>query len=181
MGSLTMAELKLVIGNKDGKSYNKSIEDSSTLIGRKIGDTVSGDLVDLAGYELKITGGSNDSGFPMRPGLDHTGKKKIYASSGIGINTKFKGTYIRKTVAGNTVGQKTSQLNLMVTKIGSKALNDLLGKKEEAKEGKTSQEETKEQPKIEEKPKEKEAKPEPKKEEQKETKKNQGDKPESQD
>jgi len=173
-----MAELKLVIGNKDGKSYNKNMEDPSTLIGRKIGDSVSGDLVGLAGYEFKITGGSDDAGFPMRPGLNLTGKKKIYASSGVGINTRFKGTFIRKTVAGNTVGQKTAQLNLIVTKSGNKDLNTLLGKKEEVKEGEAPKEEIKAEPK---KAEEKAEKPKEVKETKEKPKEDKGEKTESKD
>ena len=127
-----MPELKLVINNKDGKSYPKVLEDPSIFSGRKINETISGDLIGLTGYELKITGGSDSSGFPMRKEINSTGKKKIFAKAGIGINPKFKGTYLRKTMAGNTIHDKTAQVNLIVTQQGKKALNDLLGKKEEA-------------------------------------------------
>ncbi|MAG45708.1 MAG: 30S ribosomal protein S6e [Nanoarchaeota archaeon] len=147
-----MPELKLVINNKDGKSYSKTLPDSSTLIGKKIGDSVNGDLVGLTGYELKVSGGSDNSGSPMKPGLDLSGKKKIFAKAGLGINPKNKGNYIRKTLAGNTVHEKTAQVNLIVTQKGKKALNDLLGKKEETKEGSKAEEKpakTKEEPKKE--------------------------------
>ena len=127
-----MPELKLVINSKDGKSYSKTLPDSSQLIGRKLGDEVKGELLGLTGYELKITGGSDDSGFPMRSEISMAGKKKIYAEKGIGIKTKYKGNFIRRTVAGNSVYQKTAQLNLAVTKPGKKTLEEIFGKKEEA-------------------------------------------------
>ena len=129
-----MAGLTLKISSKDGKSYLKKLEDGSTLLGRKLGESINGDLIGLSGYELKISGGSDSSGFPMRPGLETSGKKKIYAKSGVGIKTRFKGNYIRKTVAGNTIGQRTVQVNFSVLKEGKKSLVDLFGKKEEAKE-----------------------------------------------
>ena len=35
-----MVDLKIVIGNKDGKSYQKLVEDKSHFIERKIGDKI---------------------------------------------------------------------------------------------------------------------------------------------
>lgn len=128
-----MPELNLVIGEKTGKSYSKKLEDNSALNGMKLGDTIKGELVGLSGYEFKITGGSNEAGFPMRQEINLAGKKKIFARKGIGIKAKHKGNFIRKTVAGNLVYQKTSQLNLAVTKQGKSSLEEIFGKKE--KEG----------------------------------------------
>src|SRR3990167_2551737 len=126
-----MPVLNLVIGDKNGKSYSKKLEDNSALAGRKLGEAIKGELVGISGYEFKITGGSNDAGFPMRPEINLAGKKKIYARKGIGIKTKHKGNFIRKTIAGNSVYQKTSQLNLAVVKAGKKSLEEIFGKKEE--------------------------------------------------
>ena len=126
-----MSALNLVIGDKTGKSYSKKLEDNSDLVGKKIGETIKGELIGLSGYDLKITGGSNDAGFPMRKEINVAGKKKIYARKGIGIKPKYKGNFIRKTVAGNSVYQKTSQLNLVVEKAGKKPLEEIFGKKEE--------------------------------------------------
>lgn len=159
-----MSELKLVINAKDGKSYSK-IVDSSILMGRKINDTFKGDLISLTGYELKITGGSDLSGFPMRPEINLAGKKKIYAKKGIGIKPYYKGNFMRKTMAGNTIYEKTAQLNLVVTQQGKKALNDLLGKKEEAK---TKKEETTQEKPLAEKKEVKEEKKELKQEQKEE-------------
>ena len=126
-----MPEINLVIGDKNGKSYSKKLEDNSDLIGKKLGEIIKGESIGLSGCEFKITGGSDDSGFPMRPEINLAGKKKIYARKGIGIKTKYKGNFIRKTVAGNSVYQKTSQLNLAVVKAGKKPLEEIFGKKEE--------------------------------------------------
>ncbi|MBI2507733.1 30S ribosomal protein S6e [Candidatus Woesearchaeota archaeon] len=129
--SRNMQAINLVIGDKNGKSYSKKIEDNSEFAGKKLGEMIKGELAGLSGYELKITGGSNDAGFPMRAEINLAGKKKIYARKGIGINAKYKGNFVRKTVAGNTVYQKTSQLNLAVVKAGKKSLEETFGKKEE--------------------------------------------------
>lgn len=132
-----MQVLNLVIGDKTGKSYSKKLEDNSSFVGRKLGETIKGESVGLTGYEFKITGGSNDAGFPMRPEINLSGKKRIYARKGIGIKPKHKGNFIRKTVAGNTAYERTSQLNLAVIKQGKTSLEEIFGKKE--KETKTEE------------------------------------------
>ena len=47
------------------------------LIGKTIGETFNGGLVGLPGYELKITGGSDFSGIPMKPSVHGPVKKKL--------------------------------------------------------------------------------------------------------
>ncbi len=126
-----MVELKLVIGNKDGKSYQKVVEDRDSFIGRKLGDKIKGDGFELVGYEFLITGGSDDCGFPMRRGLEMSGKKKILATGGVGIKKKKgKGIFLRKTVAGSIIGEKTTQINLKVLNEGKKKLNEMFKKEE---------------------------------------------------
>lgn len=64
-----MAEIKVNIGDgKSKKTYNKVItpEQLAGLSGKKIGDTIKGELIELpSGYELEIRGGSDKTGFPM--------------------------------------------------------------------------------------------------------------------
>jgi small subunit ribosomal protein S6e len=127
-------EIKCTINNpKDGKSYTKTIE-KGVVSGRKIRDTVPGNLFGLTGYELKITGGSDDAGFPMRPEINTAARKKILVQNSIGVKVKKKGMLKRKTVRGNTVNEKTAQLNLVISKAGTKPIQELLApKKEEQK------------------------------------------------
>ena len=133
-----MTDIKCVINDvKTGKSYGKPI-DSAQLDGRKIGDTVPGSLFELAGYELKITGGSDNAGFPMKQELDTDGRKKMLLKKGdAGVHLKRQGAVVRKTVRGNIIREHTAQVNLAVTKHGTKKIDELLGKKEETapKEG----------------------------------------------
>ena len=60
------------------------------LDGMKIGDKVNGDLVEMPGYELVITGGSDNAGFPMRKDIQGSGRKRPLLSGGVGVWTKFK-------------------------------------------------------------------------------------------
>lgn len=156
-----MAEFKLTIANpKKGKSYQREVKDqeASVFLGKKIGDTIKGELINLTGYEFKITGGSDYCGFPMRKDVRGTGRKKILAVMGVGLKKKGKGQRQRKTVCGNTIHDNISQINLLTTVEGKQPLET-----EAPKEAKT---EEKQEPKEE--PVKKE---EPKKEEPKEVKK----------
>jgi small subunit ribosomal protein S6e len=176
-----MVELRIVISDpKTGKSVQRIVKEENVkpFWGLKIGDKVRGELLDLTSYEFTLTGGSDDAGFPMRRDVQGVGKRRILASSGIGIKRRLtKGQRIRKTVAGNTVGQQTAQLNLKIEKAGKE---NIFPKKEEAKAEEKS-EEKKPEHKKEEKAAEKkeEAKPvhHEKKEEKAEEKKKEEIKP----
>ena len=138
-----MAEIKLNIGDsKAKKTFNKTVEEVSMLYGKKIGDVIKGELIELPGYELEIRGGSDASGFPMRKDVQGTARKRILIVGGVGLRkTKYKGSRIRKLVAGNTIYEKTSQINLKVTKWGK----DPIEKPAEAEApAKASEEEKKE-------------------------------------
>ncbi len=124
-------EIKIVISDpKTGKSYQKIIKDADAkrFIGLKISDVVKGEIINLSGYEFEVTGGSDYAGFPMRKDVSGIMRKKILAVEGVGINKEGKGIKQRKTVAGNTVHDRTSQVNLKVVKQGKA----LLGEEKEA-------------------------------------------------
>ncbi len=133
-----MVDFKLVIADpKNGKSYKKELKDkdATILIGKKIGETV--EIAGLQGYKLKITGGSDYAGFPMRHDIPGTGRKRIYAKGGVGIRKVKKGEKKRKTVCGNTIHAKIAQINLKIIEYGTKPLGEAKETKEENKEAKT--------------------------------------------
>ncbi|MCK5108050.1 MAG: 30S ribosomal protein S6e [Nanoarchaeota archaeon] len=120
-----MSEFKIVIADpKTGKCHQREIKDDETnvFLGLKIGATLKGDTFNLSGYEFKITGGSDKSGFPMRKDLDTTARKKILVVSGVGAKRKRKGQRQRKSVRGNTVSDQVSQINLKILKYGKEKL-----------------------------------------------------------
>lgn len=144
-----MAELKVVISDpKTGKSYQKALA-SNPLAGMKLKQKVSGGMVEMPGYEFEITGGSDDSGFPLRMDIDGPLKKKALLTGGVGLKAgtrlhKMEGLRKRKTVAGNTITEKTAQVNLKVVKSGSDSLPKLFGKEEAPKENVPKEAEKKE-------------------------------------
>ena len=130
--------MKLIIGSKEGKTYTLELsEEQSTLLnGKKVGDVIPADIFGLAGYELKLTGGSDNSGFPMRKTI--SGNRKVHAllSSPPGFRPRRNGEKRRKTVRGNVYDSTITEVNCVVVKNGAQPLDALLGKKEENKEEK---------------------------------------------
>ncbi len=163
-----MASFKLCISDpSSGKMFQKEVKDNfaSPFIGLNIGETIKGDSFDFNGYEFQITGGSDYCGFPMRKGILGM-RKKITIYLGIGFRGAGKGIKRRKTVCGHKIHERISQINLKVTKQGTKRLNEILGvpeKKEEKAEAKEEKKEIKEH-KTEEKKEAKEHKKEEAKE-----------------
>jgi len=131
--------MQLIIADpKNGKSYKVEIPKDKEVefVGKKIGDKVDGGVVGAAGYELELTGGSDDSGFPMRS--DVAGQRKIQAllTKGVGYHTKEKGMRRKKVVRGDTYSSSIVQINAKIVKAGPIALDELFkseGKKEEKK------------------------------------------------
>ncbi|MBW3582473.1 MAG: 30S ribosomal protein S6e [Euryarchaeota archaeon] len=127
-----MAEFKVNVSNADGKSYqvNVSGHHANSLVGKRIGEEVDGLFVSLPGYKLKITGGSDKDGFVMRRDLDGIQRKRILISTSTGFRPKKAGMRRRKTVRGNTVSLDVLQINMAVTKAGSKPIDAILAEQE---------------------------------------------------
>lgn len=131
-----MAEFKLVISDpKAKKAYQTEIKspDADRLFGKKIGETIKGESINLAGFEFKITGGSDKQGFPMRPDVLGTRRIRALIGGGPGIKVSNKGERKRRSVRGNQIAEDIAQINLKVVKDGSKPIGIVLGKETEEK------------------------------------------------
>jgi len=157
-----MASFKFVVSEpQTRKSYQLEIDQAKAigLLGKKIGEEFSGDLIGLNGYSLQITGGTDKDGFPMHPQITGQVKKRLLLSTPPGYHPVKKGERRRKIIRGNTLSADIVQVNVKVTKKGEKAIEEIVPqkpkeeKKEEAKEEKKveKKEEKQEQPKAEEK------------------------------
>ncbi|MGV8151193.1 MAG: S6e family ribosomal protein [Candidatus Woesearchaeota archaeon] len=125
-------DIKINIADKSGKSIKKELkeEQGAVLYNKKIGDKINGELLDMPGYELEIAGGSDYCGFPMRKDVNGIMRKAILTTTGTGNRYKRKGMRLRRTVAGNTIYNRTTQVNFKVLKYGPEPLI----KEEEKKE-----------------------------------------------
>lgn len=81
------------------------------LIGLKIGDYIDAGLIGLKG-KLLITGGSDASGFPMRPDVHGGAKVSVLLSGPPGFKPRRKGERRRKTIRGNTITPDIVQVNV---------------------------------------------------------------------
>ncbi|MHA2207487.1 MAG: 30S ribosomal protein S6e [Candidatus Thorarchaeota archaeon] len=120
---------KLVISDPESKkAIQYELDDAKTnaLIGKKVGDIVEGDVLGLPGYKLKITGGSDRSGFPIRPDVHGSGKKRILIRGPPGFRPDRKGIAKRKTVRGRELDSEISQVNMRVEEKGSTGLEELI-------------------------------------------------------
>ncbi len=129
--------MKIVISDPStGKTYQVDLDKSkeAMIVGKKIGDEISGDLVGAAGYTLVLTGGSDGSGFPMRNDVPGPVKKKILTASGPGFHPSRKGERKRVLVRGNVYSSDIVQVNAKVVKSGSVSLDELFagGEKQDA-------------------------------------------------
>lgn len=158
-----MASFKIVISNKEGRSLQKEVTDPNArnLIGKKIGEVIKGELIGMAGYEFMVTGGSDYCGFPMRKDVSGMGRKRIFSVRGVGIKSTGKGQRQRKTVCGNTIHLRISQINLKILKEGKESLFE--GKAGARQKGKKAAEEKEETEKAVEKEKQQKDKTEDKK------------------
>ena len=121
-------EFKLNIGDKTGKCYTKIVRDSQaiSLIGLKLGSKIDGNLIGMPSWEFVITGGSDTDGFPHRSGILGSGRRKYLLTGGIGYKVSRKGRRTKKSVRGNIISESSYQINMKVSKVGSKTLEELV-------------------------------------------------------
>ncbi len=107
-----MANFKLTISDKKGKSQTKELKDNeaNALLGLQIGQETDGAIVGLGG-KLKITGGSDKSGVPMRADVHGGSRKYVLLTKGVGLQDATKGERVRKLIRGNTISEETYQIN----------------------------------------------------------------------
>jgi small subunit ribosomal protein S6e len=121
-----MVEYKLVISDRE-TSLARSVGDpqAAGFLGKRIGETVGGELIGAGGYTFKITGGTDKSGFPLRPDLPGARQARLYVGDGFGFRAPRPGMRKRRTFRGNTISEDTVQINLIVDQKGPKALAEL--------------------------------------------------------
>jgi small subunit ribosomal protein S6e len=107
-----LANFKITISDTKGKSITKELKDNDAnpLLGLLIGQETDASLVGLEG-KIKITGGSDKSGVPMRSDLLSSARKRILIPKGVGSQQTKKGMRKRKLLRGNTISEEIYQIN----------------------------------------------------------------------
>jgi small subunit ribosomal protein S6e len=107
---------KLVISDpKTGRAVSKELKDelAQPLIGLKIGDIFDAEVIGIPG-KIKITGGSDKAGIPMRADVLGGVKKYVLLTKGTGLRKVEKGQRKRKLVRGNTITEDIYQVNAVL-------------------------------------------------------------------
>ena len=107
-----MTNFKLTVSDVKGKSITKELKDpeANSLLGLQVGNETDATIVGLSG-KLRITGGSDKSGVPMRQDFHSSARKYILLSKGVGLQDTEKGLRKRKLVRGNTISDEIFQVN----------------------------------------------------------------------
>jgi small subunit ribosomal protein S6e len=119
-----MAKFKVIVSDPEtGTSKVVELEESraAPLVGRRIGEIVEGALVDLPAHKIKIVGGSDKDGVPMRPSVHGGVRRRVILSGGVGFNPKNSGERRRKTVRGNVITDEIVQVNTKIVEKPKKA------------------------------------------------------------
>ncbi len=107
-----MTNFKLTISDVKGKSITKELKDSDAnpLLGLQLGNETDASIVGLHG-KLKLTGGSDKSGVPMRNDIHGAARKYVLLSKGVGLQNAEIGQRVRKLMRGNTISEEIYQIN----------------------------------------------------------------------
>jgi len=110
-----MAKFKVIVSNpQDGTSKVIEVEEAraASFIGRKLGETIDGIVVDMPATKMQLLGGSDKDGVPMRGNVHGGIRRQVVLSDGPGFKPKNKGERRRKTVRGDTITDEIVQINL---------------------------------------------------------------------
>ncbi|CCJ35350.1 30S ribosomal protein S6e [Methanoculleus bourgensis MS2] len=122
-----MVDFKIILSDPDtGRSYKIDATGpaAGALIGKRIGDEIDGGVFGLAGYTIKITGGTDRTGIPARRDLPGPARRRILLSEGVGFHPVMEGQRRRKSVRGNEISADFVQINAAVKQRGAKPLTE---------------------------------------------------------
>lgn len=112
-----MAKFKVIVSDpQTGTSKVVELEEAraTPLIGRKMGETIDGAVVDLPAHKVQILGGSDKDGVPMRANVHGGGRRAVILSGGAGFKPTREGERKRKTVRGSTITDEIVQINMKI-------------------------------------------------------------------
>jgi small subunit ribosomal protein S6e len=107
-----MATFQLVVADPDsGTTYQHEIDgqDANRFLGRSLGEEV-----EYEGLTLELTGGSDETGRPMREDVPGTALRELLLAGGVGYEPTRDGERKRVTVRGAEIADDVAQINASV-------------------------------------------------------------------
>lgn len=134
-----MAVFRFVINDAKESWQVEKDQSAAPVVGKKIGDTIDGNLLGLEGFVLKITGGTDKNGIPMVPYVEGPVRRNLVLTGDmVGFSGKqrgrkkkrkakrIEGLRKRKIVRGDQITADVTQINCKVEKAGAKKLSEIL-------------------------------------------------------
>ena len=112
-----MAKFQLIVSDPKAKtSRAASLEGpkAQALIGKGIGEEVDGKLLGVGNVKLRITGGTDKDGVPMRFDIQGSARKRAVLAGGVGYKPLSDGERRRKLLRGRVISEETLQINSVV-------------------------------------------------------------------
>jgi len=103
------------MSDKKGKSITRELKekDANPLLGLQVGTEIDAAIVGQPG-KMRITGGSDKSGVPLRADIHGGARKYILLSKGVGLQDAEKGQRFRKLIRGNMITEEIYQINCVL-------------------------------------------------------------------
>jgi small subunit ribosomal protein S6e len=136
-----MAKFKIIVSDPEtGKSKILEVEGTRAvpLVGRKLGEVIDGTAVGMSGHKLRMTGGSDRDGFPMRPNAHGGVRISVILSEGVGFRSNRAGERKRKTLRGNVITEEIVQINMKIVEKPKKTKKKKTGGKSTEKTAQTT-------------------------------------------
>ncbi len=112
-----MAKFQLIVSDPKSKtSKAASLEGTKAqaLVGKSIGEEIDGKLLGLGNVKLRITGGTDKDGVPMRFDIQGAARKRALLSAGVGYRPSDEGERQRKLIRGRVISEETLQINSVI-------------------------------------------------------------------
>lgn len=132
-----MAKFKIILSDPEtGRSQIVELEGPRAvpLVGRRLGEIIDGAALGFGGHKLKITGGSDKDGFPMKPNIHGGVKTRVILTKGVGFRPTSEGERRRKTIRGSVITEEIVQINMKIVEKPKKAEKAKQPEKTEPKE-----------------------------------------------
>ena len=112
-----MAKFQLIVSDpktKTSKAASLEGTKAQALVGKSIGEEIDGKLLGVGNVKLRITGGTDKDGVPMRFDIQGAARKRAILSGGVGYKPSDSGERQRKLLRGRVISDETLQINSVI-------------------------------------------------------------------